>query len=117
MMRRNSTSRRVQTFSSAWIRSDDIAADIPPSRDEVSDMRSAHDRKQALWDDGWTGMTVQWRLFQSVSWARGTAKSILEHGLARPPGHWTFAAGQVTPGSLSARTRKNSIRRLWKGNP
>src|SRR5258708_19512274 len=66
MMRRNSTSRRVQTFSSAWIRSDDIAADIPPSRDEVSDMRSAHDRKQALWDDGWTGMTGQWRLFKVI---------------------------------------------------
>ena len=47
MMRRNSTSRRVQTFSSGSIRSDDIAAiDIalsldlsrPCSRAEASDM-------------------------------------------------------------------------------
>src|SRR3954447_2589293 len=46
MMRRNSTSRRVQTFSSDSIRSDDIAAtemawSRDASRDGVSDMRTA----------------------------------------------------------------------------
>src|ERR1700736_3531175 len=46
MMRRNSTSRRVQTFSSDAIRSDDIAAtemalSRGASRDGVSDMRIA----------------------------------------------------------------------------
>src|SRR5260221_6418046 len=56
MMRRNNTSRRVQTFSSDSIRSDEIAATDMAlsrdwSRDGVSDMRRAlHGREYALMD-------------------------------------------------------------------
>src|ERR1700753_1639318 len=85
MMRRNSTSRRVQTLSSPSIRSDDIAADSMVSRvwsrGEVSDMTAAARKAE---DD------CQISAHGANSWPSLAAKS-------------TVAAGQVTPCGLNAR--------------
>src|SRR5260221_3049436 len=67
MMRRKGTSRRVHTFSSVSIRSDEIAAtDMPPSRDGSCD---------AACDIG-VGALDRERAFIGLSWPLGAVKSI-----------------------------------------
>src|SRR3954447_19643348 len=80
MMRRNSTRRRVHTFSSGSIRSDDIAAiDIASLPLSPPDRAPTHQTWQLTSESGlnagWNGLMAPNALI-ALSWPAGTAKSI-----------------------------------------